>query len=80
MSYNVLSQDLLLDNWYLYTKCPDHVLKWETRSKKLLEEIKLYRPDVRHETCCQCILFRYPHETNFCSIVAHVACKVKLIV
>lgn len=46
MSYNILAQNLLEDNPYLYTTCEDDFLDWEYRQQKLLCEIKRHYPDV----------------------------------
>ncbi|XP_061173572.1 protein angel homolog 2-like isoform X2 [Saccostrea echinata] len=46
MSYNVLAQDLLYDNQYLYRNHPEQVLDWEFRKQKLLQEFNDHRPDV----------------------------------
>lgn len=46
MSYNVLAQDLLLDNQYLYRDHPTQVLDWEYRKQKLLQEFSAHQPDI----------------------------------
>nr|XP_057921376.1 protein angel homolog 2 isoform X2 [Doryrhamphus excisus] len=46
MSYNILSQDLLEDNLYLYRHCPPQVLAWTHRLPNLLAEIQKYDADV----------------------------------
>ncbi|XP_041661585.1 protein angel homolog 2 isoform X2 [Cheilinus undulatus] len=46
MSYNILSQDLLLDNAYLYRHCNPSVLPWDHRLPNLLAEIKQYDADI----------------------------------
>lgn len=46
MSYNILSQDLLLDNSYLYRHCQPSVLPWEFRLPNLLQEIQQYNADI----------------------------------
>ncbi|XP_054617781.1 protein angel homolog 2 isoform X2 [Dunckerocampus dactyliophorus] len=46
MSYNILSQDLLQDNLYLYQHCPPQVLAWTHRLPNLLAEIQKYDADV----------------------------------
>lgn len=46
MSYNVLAQDLLLDNQYLYRDHPTQVLDWEHRKQKLVQEFSAHQPDV----------------------------------
>lgn len=46
MSYNVLAQELLVDNKYLYRNHPTQVLNWDYRKKKLLEEFSAHQPDV----------------------------------
>jgi len=46
-SYNVLAQNLLEDNSYLYSHCRDlRCLEWSYRQKRLLSEIAFYEPDV----------------------------------
>ncbi|KAI8505399.1 Protein angel 1 [Branchiostoma belcheri] len=47
MSYNVLAQELLMANWYLYLDCADQEgLKWDVRKEKLLQEFQHYNVDV----------------------------------
>ncbi|XP_071399141.1 protein angel homolog 2 [Centroberyx affinis] len=46
MSYNILSQDLLRDNVYLYRHCHPAVLPWEHRLPNLLAEIQHYNADI----------------------------------
>ncbi|KAM3860967.1 protein angel homolog 2 [Diretmus argenteus] len=46
LSYNILSQDLLHDNAYLYRHCGPGVLSWENRLPNLLAEIQHYNADV----------------------------------
>lgn len=46
MSYNILSQDLLLDNAYLYRHCDPEVLPWEYRLPRLLREIQEHDADI----------------------------------
>lgn len=46
MSYNVLAQDLLLDNQYLYRDHPTQVLDWEYRKQKLVQEFSAHQPDI----------------------------------
>ncbi|KAL5008141.1 hypothetical protein ScPMuIL_013722 [Solemya velum] len=46
MSYNILAQNLLEDNSYLYENCDDDFLNWEYRQQKLLGEISRFRPDI----------------------------------
>ncbi|CAL8314233.1 unnamed protein product [Lota lota] len=46
MSYNILSQDLLHENAYLYRQCDPSVLPWEFRLPNLLREIQQYDADV----------------------------------
>lgn len=46
MSYNILSQELLQDNSYLYRHCPPGVLPWDYRLPNLLAEIHAYDADV----------------------------------
>lgn len=46
MSYNVLAQNLLRDNMYLYTDCDYDVLEWKYRKEQLLAELKHHKPDV----------------------------------
>jgi len=46
-TYNVLAQNLLEDNSYLYSHCKDfRYLEWSYRQKQLLAEITHYEPDV----------------------------------
>ena len=46
-TYNVLAQNLLQDNVYLYSHCADRFLAWDYRSANLLREISFLQPDVR---------------------------------
>ncbi|KAM9798275.1 LOW QUALITY PROTEIN: protein angel homolog 2 [Neosynchiropus ocellatus] len=46
LSYNILSQQLLEDNAYLYRHCPPQVLSWDHRLPNLLAEIQQLDPDV----------------------------------
>lgn len=46
MSYNILSQELLQDNAYLYRHCNPSFLPWEYRLPKLLAEIQQHNADV----------------------------------
>ena len=45
-TYNLLAQNLLEDNSYLYSHCRDYYLEWSYRQKQLLAEIAYYEPDV----------------------------------
>lgn len=51
MSYNVLSQELLQDNAYLYRHCNPAVLHWSHRLPNLLAEIRQHDADVSHRSC-----------------------------
>ncbi|CAB1433904.1 unnamed protein product [Pleuronectes platessa] len=46
MSYNILSQELLQDNPYLYSHCEPGVLPWEYRLPNLLAEIQQHDADI----------------------------------
>ncbi|XP_067428516.1 protein angel homolog 2 isoform X2 [Thunnus thynnus] len=46
LSYNILSQELLRDNIYLYQHCHPGVLPWEYRLPNLLNEIRQYDADI----------------------------------
>lgn len=46
MSYNILSQDLLHDNAYLYRHCNPDILPWDYRLPNLLAEIQNYNADI----------------------------------
>uniref|UniRef100_A0A8C4NMG7 Angel homolog 2 (Drosophila) n=1 Tax=Dicentrarchus labrax TaxID=13489 RepID=A0A8C4NMG7_DICLA len=46
MSYNILSQELLQDNAYLYRHCNPAILHWNHRLPNLLAEIQLYNADI----------------------------------
>ncbi|KAK7906661.1 hypothetical protein WMY93_015273 [Mugilogobius chulae] len=46
MSYNILSQDLLVDNDYLYRHCEPEVLLWDFRLPNLLREIQQHQADI----------------------------------
>lgn len=45
-SYNVLAQNLLLENNYLYRGCKSKWLNWSFRKWRLLSELKKHSPDV----------------------------------
>lgn len=46
MSYNILSQELLQDNAYLYRHCSPGVLSWSHRLPNLLAEIQQHNTDI----------------------------------
>ncbi|KAM7395948.1 hypothetical protein PAMA_007292 [Pampus argenteus] len=46
LSYNILSQELLQDNAYLYRHCHPGVLRWDYRLPNLLAEIRHYDADI----------------------------------
>ncbi|KAJ8009111.1 hypothetical protein DPEC_G00085460 [Dallia pectoralis] len=46
MSYNILSQDLLHDNNYLYKHCSAAFLSWDHRLANILKEIKEHNADI----------------------------------
>ncbi|XP_036943188.1 protein angel homolog 2 isoform X3 [Acanthopagrus latus] len=46
MSYNILSQELLQDNAYLYRHCHPSVLQWDCRLPNLLAEIQQHNADI----------------------------------
>ena len=46
VSYNVLAQDLLHKNQYLYTRCPPELLTWEYRKWNILNELVESTADV----------------------------------
>ncbi|XP_034088179.1 protein angel homolog 2-like isoform X1 [Gymnodraco acuticeps] len=46
MSYNILSQQLLQENIYLYRHCPPAVLSWDYRLPNLLAEIQQHDADI----------------------------------
>ncbi|XP_028996267.1 protein angel homolog 2 isoform X2 [Betta splendens] len=46
MSYNILSQELLQDNAYLYRHCNPSVLPWDYRLPNLLSEIQQHNADI----------------------------------
>ncbi|CAD5121363.1 DgyrCDS9886 [Dimorphilus gyrociliatus] len=45
-SYNLLAQNLLEDNRYLYKHCEDWMLSWDYRRNKLIEELSYRRSDI----------------------------------
>jgi len=49
-TYNVLAQNLLEDNIYLYGHCKSETLMWAYRRDRLLRELVLHQPDI---LCCQ---------------------------
>jgi len=46
MSYNVLSDDLMKWHKNLYTHIPKHMLEWEFRWNRILQQVRHYRPDI----------------------------------
>jgi len=56
-TYNLLAQNLLEDNGYLYSRCEDYHLEWSYRKKHLLAEIAYYEPDVSRISKCYLLLF-----------------------
>ncbi|XP_077949571.1 protein angel homolog 2 isoform X4 [Gasterosteus aculeatus] len=46
MSYNILSQQLLQDNVYLYQHCPPGLLAWDRRLSNLLDEMRQHDADI----------------------------------
>ncbi|KAJ8270671.1 hypothetical protein GJAV_G00117850 [Gymnothorax javanicus] len=46
MSYNILSQQLLLDNAYLYKHCHSSVLDWNHRFPNILKELEQHNADI----------------------------------
>ncbi|KAJ8377782.1 hypothetical protein AAFF_G00253980 [Aldrovandia affinis] len=46
MSYNILSQDLLQDNIYLYKHCRSSVLEWNHRFDNILRELEQHDADI----------------------------------
>ncbi|XP_066533071.1 protein angel homolog 2 isoform X2 [Hoplias malabaricus] len=46
MSYNILSQELLLSNAYLYKHCNPHVLEWGHRFPNIIKELELHNTDI----------------------------------
>ncbi|XP_066561340.1 protein angel homolog 2 isoform X2 [Amia ocellicauda] len=46
MSYNILSQDLLVDNAHLYKHCRWPVLEWSHRFSSILKEFEMYDADI----------------------------------
>ena len=54
MSYNILSQQLLQENEYLYKHCHSSVLDWKHRFPSILKELKLHNADVSEAVILQC--------------------------
>ncbi|XP_051954715.1 protein angel homolog 2-like [Xyrauchen texanus] len=46
MSYNILSQDLLCDNGYLYRHCSPPVLDWHHRFPNIMKELEQHSADI----------------------------------
>ncbi|XP_056125338.1 protein angel homolog 2 [Rhinichthys klamathensis goyatoka] len=46
MSYNILSQDLLCDNTYLYRHCDPPVLDWRHRFSNIIKELEQHSADI----------------------------------
>ena len=47
VSYNLLAQDLIEKNMYLYTHCTGEELSWEFRKDNLLNDLTQSSADVR---------------------------------
>lgn len=47
LCYNVLSQDLISENMYLYSKTPHDWLAWDYRKRRLIKELINSEADVR---------------------------------
>uniref|UniRef100_A0A8C2B4Q4 Angel homolog 2 (Drosophila) n=1 Tax=Cyprinus carpio TaxID=7962 RepID=A0A8C2B4Q4_CYPCA len=52
MSYNILSQDLLCDNTYLYRHCHPPILDWHHRYPNIIKELEQHSADWTFETFC----------------------------
>ena len=48
-TYNILADNLMKDNYYLYSQCDEEYLTWDYRRKNLVEEISHLHPDVRND-------------------------------
>ncbi|XP_072536397.1 protein angel homolog 2 [Salminus brasiliensis] len=46
MSYNILSQELLLSNTYLYKHCNPRVLEWRHRFTNIIKELEQHSADI----------------------------------
>uniref|UniRef100_A0A8C1U8G2 Angel homolog 2 (Drosophila) n=1 Tax=Cyprinus carpio TaxID=7962 RepID=A0A8C1U8G2_CYPCA len=46
MSYNILSQDLLCDNTYLYRHCHPPILDWRHRYPNIIKELEQHSADI----------------------------------
>lgn len=46
MSYNILSEDNMLNNPDLYSLCSPAILKWPERGQRILQEIGIVDPDI----------------------------------
>lgn len=46
MSYNILSDSLLFQNFYLYSGCNSTILKWQYRFDLLCTEISVHDPSI----------------------------------
>ncbi|XP_017556538.2 protein angel homolog 2 isoform X1 [Pygocentrus nattereri] len=46
MSYNILSQELLLSNAYLYKHCNPHILEWRHRFTNIIKELEQHSADI----------------------------------
>ena len=53
-SYNILAQNLLEDNIYLYRGSKEEQLNWDFRKENLLDEIRRHMPDVSTESTAGC--------------------------
>lgn len=66
MSYNILSQELLQDNRYLYGHCDPAHLSWDYRLPNLLAELQHLDADVSPAAQCPAHFYR-SHDTGECS-------------
>ncbi len=55
MSYNILSQDLLCDNTYLYRHCHPPILDWHHRYPNIIKELERHSADVSEWNICEWI-------------------------
>ncbi|ORX94414.1 DNase I-like protein [Basidiobolus meristosporus CBS 931.73] len=46
ISYNILADYLAFKNRHLYSYCPNSVLTWANRGRKILKEIQAYKADI----------------------------------
>lgn len=73
MSYNILSQELLLSNAYLYKHCNPLLLDWEHRFTNIIKELEQHSADVSDFSAWPVFFFkvRYEHRYDQELLIVH---------